>query len=91
MWLQLWLHVVIVLYMETTTTTYKPVKIESGKYMYRGVMITKLGKKGFCATVFYYAGWYRLGLSTLAICVKDIDNAFSNGATLDGTKLSFLK
>ena len=73
------------------TATHKPVKVRTGVYTYRGVTIEKSPRRGFCVTVFSPTGYYRIGLSTLAVCVADVDKYLANGATIVGTKLSIAK
>lgn len=77
--------------METATQTHKPIKIRAGVYNYRGVTIEKYVRRGFCVTVFDSWGHHRIGLSTLAKCIADVDKYLANGATIVGTKLSIAK
>ena len=58
---------------------HKPIKVKAGRYTYRDVSIVKLGDSGFCATVHMPHGWYRIGGSTLAKCVKLADKLLEDG------------
>ena len=72
-------------YMETHT--YKPIKIEAGRYIYRDVAITKMKKSGFCATAVMTHGSIWLGRYTLARCITEIDKWIGEGYVIDRKKL----
>ena len=70
--------------METHT---KPIKIETGYYIYRGVEIRKMKTSGFCATAVMTHGSVLLGRYTLVRCIAEIDECIAEGYVIDRKKL----
>ena len=69
------------------TNTYKPIKIEAGYYIYRGVAIRKMKNSGFCATAVMTHGSIWLGRRSLAGCITEIDKWIGEGYVIDRKKL----
>lgn len=68
-------------------TTHKPIKIEAGQYIYRGVRITKGTTRGFTATRYTKTDWHWIGRTTLKECTKAIDSSIAEGFIVDRHKL----
>jgi hypothetical protein len=63
-------------------TNTKPIKLKTGRYSYRGIIIHKSTRLGFVFTIQHgnpNCTWYYGGIGTLANAIAEIDERIASG------------